>query len=289
MKRSQLSYFISESYTRRKTMNFIICGILALATIVALIPLFSAFGYVLWNGLPGLSWDFFIEIPRPVGEAGGGMANGLLGTATLILIASLIGIPWGIATGVYLSEYGRGKTASIVRFSTEMLTSVPSIVIGLFVYTVVVVPMQRFSAFAGGVALSIIMIPTVARSTEELLKLVPDHIREAGLALGLPRWKVTLRIVLRGSLKAIMTGVILALARAAGETAPLLFTAFNNSSWQRGLDQPVASLPVQIFTYAISPFEDWHSKAWSGALVLMLFVFMINLGVKTFMRTGRTS
>ena len=208
------------------------------------------------------------------------MANAFLGTLVLIGIASVIGIPWGIGTGLYLSEYGKGRLGTAIRFCADVLSSVPSIVIGLFVYALIVVPMKRFSALAGGVALGILMIPTVARSSEELLKLVPTHLREAGLALGIPRWKVTLWIVLRESLSGITTAVILALARVAGETAPLLFTALNNQFWSKGLgiiDQPIASLPVQIYTFAISPYEDWQRQAWAGAFVLVMLVFAINL------------
>jgi phosphate transport system permease protein len=232
---------------------------------------------VLYQGLPSLNYSFFTELPKPVGEVGGGMANALLGTLTLLVISSCIGVPWGIAVGTYLSEYGRGKRAAVVRFSADMLSSIPSIIIGLFVYAIVVIYMKRFSAVAGGLALGILMVPTIARTTEEILKLVPQHLREAGLALGLPRWKVILRIILRGSRSSIITGVMLSAARVSGETAPLLFTAFNNRFWQSGLDQPISSLPVQIYTYALSPYDDWHKKAWAAALVLVLLVFSVNL------------
>ncbi|MBY0369903.1 phosphate ABC transporter permease PstA [bacterium] len=258
--------------------------VLFLCAVAALVPLFSVLGYVLFRGVPGLNLDFFTQIPRPVGEAGGGMANSLVGTCILVATASLLGIPWGIAAGVYLSEYGRTKTAHVVRFATDILASVPSIVIGLFIYALFVVPMGGFSALAGGMALGVLMIPTVARSTEEMLRLVPTHIREAGLALGLPRWKVILRVVLRGCVSAITTGVMLAIARVAGETAPLLFTALNNRFWSDSLTQPIASLPVQIYSYAIAPFEEWHTQAWAGALVLVLLVFVINIGSRVFFR-----
>ena len=276
MKRT-FSDYIFRSYRKRKSVNAAMVVALIGAAVVALIPLFSVFGYVISQGLPALNVSFFTELPKPVGEAGGGMANALLGTVTLVALGSLLGVPWGIATGLYLAEYGRGKLASVVRFSADMLASIPSIIIGLFVYAVVVVTMKRFSAIAGGLALGILMIPTVARSSEELLKLVPEHIREAGLALGLPRWKVTIWIVLRGIRGPITTGVMLSIARAAGETAPLLFTAFNNRFWQRGLDQPISSLPVQIYTYAISPYDDWHRQAWAGAFMLVMLVFAMNL------------
>jgi phosphate transport system permease protein len=278
--RSRLTRAIESRYRRRKAWNAVVCALLALAGVLALLPLLSVFKYVIVQGAPALDWSFFTELPKPVGEPGGGMANALLGTLVLIAIASSIGIPWGIGTALYLSEYGRGRLAYGIRFCVDILASIPSIIIGLFAYAVVVVPMGRFSAIAGGLALGILMVPTVARSAEELLKLVPTHIREAGLALGLPRWKVTLRIVLRGSLSGISTGVVLAVARVAGETAPLLFTALNNRFWPQGLKslgQPIASLPVQIYTYAISPYEDWHRQAWAGAFMLVFLVFFVNL------------
>jgi phosphate transport system permease protein len=205
------------------------------------------------------------------------MANSLVGSTILISLASLIGVPWGIGVGVYLSEYSRGNIAKTLRFTTDLLTSVPSIIIGLFIYSVIVKPLKGFSAYAGGAALAVIMIPFVARSTEEVLKLVPQHIREAGLALGLPRWKVILWVVLKGSRAGVITGIMLALARVAGETAPLLVTAFNNRFWSHSLNQPTASLPVQIFTYAISPYDEWHRQAWAGAFMLVMFIFGINL------------
>jgi phosphate transport system permease protein len=276
--RTRLTRAMEAGYRRRKLVNFFMCVLLAAAAALALIPLLSVFQYVLQQGLPALNLSFFTELPKPVGEMGGGMANAFAGTLILIVIASLIGIPWGIGTALYLSEYGdKSRIAHAVRLCVDILASIPSIVIGLFTYTVVVIPMKHFSAYAGGIALGILMVPTVARSAEELLKLVPTHIREAGLALGLPRWKVTLRIVLRGALSGITTGVILAVARVAGETAPLLFTALNNQFWTRSLDQPIASLPVQIYTYAISPYDDWHRQAWAGALVLVALVFFVNL------------
>ncbi|MCC6276619.1 MAG: phosphate ABC transporter permease PstA [Oligoflexia bacterium] len=266
-----------DYYRRSKFRSFLVQICLCLVTIGALVPLFSVFIYVLQQGLPALNLAFFTETPKPVGEVGGGMANSLAGTLVIIGIASLIGIPVGVGTGLYLSEYGQGKRGSTIRFLVDILASIPSIVVGLFAYSMVVLPMKRFSALAGGIALSIIMIPTVARSAEELLKLVPQTVREAGLALGLPRWKVTLQIVLKGCRAGIITGVILALARIAGETAPLLFTALNNRFWSTQLDQPMSTLPVQIYSYAISPFDDWHRQAWAGALVLVLLVLLVNL------------
>ncbi|MEK6706533.1 MAG: phosphate ABC transporter permease PstA [Bdellovibrionota bacterium] len=277
MKHSFTDY-IYRSYRKRKVINAVMYVLLSIAVTLAIIPLLSVFGYVIVQGMPALNLEFFTGLPKPVGEIGGGMANALVGTCTLVLIASVVGVPWGIAVGLYLSEYGKdGRLSSIVRFCADMLASIPSIIVGLFVYALVVLPMKRFSALAGGLALGLLMIPTVSRTTEELLKMVPNHIREAGLALGLPRWKVILWIVLKGSRGPITTGIMLSIARIAGETAPLLFTAFNNRFWQSGLDQPISSLPVQIYTYAISPYDDWHRQAWAGAFVLVLLVFMINI------------
>lgn len=281
--------FNTAIFSRRKFWNRFMCSCLVAATLLALVPLFSVFGYVIIQGFPAINFDFFTQLPKPVGEVGGGMANALVGTLTLIGLAACIGIPWGLITGIYLSEYGQGKLATVVRFSVDMLASVPSIVIGLFVYSLMVMPMKRFSALAGGMALGILMIPTVARTSEELLKMIPIHIREAGLALGLPRWKVTLRIVLRGSLSAIVTGVMLSIGRVAGETAPLLFTALSNRFWQHGLDQPIASLPVQIYNYAISPYDDWHRQAWAGALMLVLIVFFLNVMTRIILRPSGSS
>ncbi len=284
-----LSESIFKNYWKRKTINVFFHILLIFGTILATTPLFSVFGYVVSKGIPAIDFDFFTQLPKPIGETGGGMANALVGTCTLILLASIIGIPWGISVGTYLSEYqAKSKLTQVIRFSADMLASIPSIIIGLFIYALIVIHMKRFSALAGGIALGILIIPTVARTTEELLKMVPMHIREAGLALGLPRWKVILWIVLSGSKSAIITGIMLSIARVAGETAPLLFTAFGNHFWQSGLDQPIASLPVQIYTYAISPYEDWHRQAWAGAFVLVMLVFTMNLLIRLIgLRWGR--
>ena len=267
-------------YQRRKLLSKAMSILLGLMGVVTLLPLFSVLLYVLSHGLPGLKLSFFTELPKPVGEPGGGMANAILGTLTLMGFASSIGIPWGIAVGVYLAEYGQNRLGSCVRFCADLLSSTPSIIIGLFVYTLVVLPMERFSGYAGGLALGILMIPTLARGVEEILKLVPIHLREAGLALGLPRWKVLIQIILKGNLRPIATAVMLSIARVAGETAPLLFTSFNNRFWQRGLDQPIASLPVQIYNYAISPYPEWHEQAWTGALILVFMLLIMNLGTR---------
>lgn len=263
--------------TRRKIVDRVMMVVLGLGSALAVVPLVSVFTYVLKKGLSGVNLDFFTKLPVPVGELGGGMAHALVGSLILLGIASAIGIPWGLAAGIFLSEYKNTKLAPALRFTTDLMTSVPSIIIGMFVYGLLVLPFKGFSALAGGVALAIIMIPTVARTTEEMLKLIPDHIREAGLGLGIPRWKVITRIVLRGGLGGVMTGVMLAVARVIGETAPLLFTSFGNQYWSTQLNQPIASLPVQIYSYAISPYDDWHRQAWTAALVLVTFVFLLNL------------
>lgn len=269
----QQTFLIFKRKFINACMNFILIGF----SILAVVPLLSIFFYVVSKGAAAVNWDFFTQLPKPVGEPGGGMGNAVIGSLSIIGIASLMGVPWGIANGIYLSEYGRNKVASFLRLAIDLLASVPSIIVGLFAYAVVVRPMGGFSGYAGAVALAVIMIPTIARATEEVLKLVPQHIREAGLALGLPRWKVTIFIVLHCSLSGILTGTILSVARIAGETAPLLFTAFNNQFWASSLNAPTPTLPVQIYTYAISPFEEWHAKAWAGALVLISFVLGLNI------------
>lgn len=284
MTAADLRDHLSAHDFRRKVTNHFMRGVLLLAAVVAIAPLVSVFVYVIKQGFPALNLDFLLQIPKPIGEVGGGMANAIIGSALMIVIASLGGVPLGIAGGVYLSEYGTGKLAAVLRFSIDILASIPSIIVGIFAYAVIVMPMKRFSALAGGASLAIIMIPTISRTTEELLKLVPIHIREAGLALGIPRWKVILKIVLMGSMGGITTGIMLAVARAAGETAPLLLTALNSQFWFKGVDQPIASLPVQIYNYAISPYDDWHRQAWAGALILVLFVFSLNLMTRLIIR-----
>jgi phosphate transport system permease protein len=225
----------------------------------------------------GLSVGFFTALPRPVGEAGGGVGNAILGTLSIVGMACLMGIPAGIGAGVFLAERGNGPVGSAIRFVAEILSGVPSIVIGIVAYGLVVIPMRRFSALAGAVALAVLMIPTLARSTEEMVRLVPGTLREASLALGVPAWKTSLAIVLRTALGGIATAALLSVSRAMGETAPLLFTSLNNQYWNFRPDQPTASLTVQIFNYAISPYEDWHAKAWSAALVLLVLVGALNL------------
>lgn len=265
---------------RRTVVNRLMLGLLGVATLVAVLPLLFVLYYVIHRGLAGLNLNFFTQLPKPVGEAGGGLGNAVLGTLVLVGTGSVIGVPIGIGAGIFLSEFRRSRFANTVRSSVELLAGVPSIILGIFAYALLVVPMKGFSALAGALALAIILIPTVAKTTEEVLKLVPDHIREAGLGLGLPRWKVILRIVVFGSRSGILTGVMLGVARISGESAPLLFTALNSQYWPRGIFAPISSLPVQIYTYAISPFDDWTQLAWTGSMVLVLFVLVANLTMR---------
>lgn len=266
-----------STYLRRRAVNVAMLGLCGLAVAVALVPLASVLWLVISNGIGGLTPSFFTSLPTPVGEVGGGVGNAILGTLTMVGMACLVGIPVGIGAGVFLAERGNGPVGSAVRFVAEILSGVPSIVIGIVAYGLVVIPMRRFSALAGSVALAVLMIPTLARSTEEMVRLVPTTLREAALALGIPAWKTSLAIVLRTALGGIATAALLAVSRAAGETAPLLFTSLNNQYWNFRPDQPTSSLTVQIFNYAISPYEDWHAKAWSAALVLLLMVGGLNI------------
>lgn len=270
---------------RRKITNFVMMGLTVVAVLVAIIPLIFIFYYTISKGITYLNLDFFIQMPKPVGESGSGMANAIVGTLILIGIGGGIGIPVGIMAGTYLSEFGNNKFGSLVRFLTDVLSGVPSIVVGVVAYTLVVVPMKHFSALAGGIALAILMIPTITRTTEEIIKLVPHSLREAGLALGIPKWKTTLLIVLKTAWKGIATGILLGLSRAAGETAPLLFTALGNRFWSTSIFQPIASLTVYIYDYAKAPFEDWNNQAWTAALVLILLISLLSLLFKILTRS----
>ena len=262
---------------RRRMVSKIVVGLCGLAVLIALVPLALVFIYVLKQGFASLNWAFFTRMPKPVGEAGGGMANAILGTFFLIVIASIVAIPVGMIAGVYLSEYGKARFATLVRFTADVLNGVPSIVIGIFAYGLAVLPVHRFSAIAGGLALGFMMIPIITRTTEELLNLVPSTLREGALALGATRARAAFGVMVPAALPGILTGILLALARIAGETAPLLFTSFNNRYFSTRLDQPIASLTVQVYTYAISPYDDWHRQAWAGALVLVAFVFFFSV------------
>jgi len=258
---------------RRKLLSNFVVALCGVAVVLALIPLCFIFFYVIQQGFSSLSWDFFTKMPKPVGESGGGMANAIAGTLILIGIASLLAVPVGLISGVYLSEYPKSGLALATRFTADVLNGIPSIVIGIFAYGLAVLPVKHFSALAGGVALGFMMVPIITRTTEELLNLVPPTLREGALALGATRSRAAFTVMLPAALPGIMTGILVSLARIAGETAPLLFTSFSNRYWSTSLTQPIASLTVQVYTYAISPYEDWHRQAWAGAFVLVAVVF----------------
>ncbi len=257
---------------RRRLADRAATAAAALAAALVLAPLLAIFAYLLLKGAGSVNWAFLTQTPKPVGEPGGGMGNAIVGSAIILAVASAIGIPLGIAAGIYLSEYGRNRFGQLVRFTADVLNGVPSIVVGIAIYGLVVMTQKHFSALAGGVALGVMMVPTVTRATEEMLLMVPQAVREAALGLGIPRWRSTLSITLRTATSGVITGVMLAFARVAGETAPLLFTAFGNQFWNFRLSQPTAALPLQIFAYAISPFDEWHRQAWAGALVLIVLI-----------------
>lgn len=264
----------------RKSVNVIMLSFTGACTLVAVSVLFFILGYLVWHGGKDLSWDFFTKLPVPVGESGGGVANAIVGSAKLLLVAMLFGVPVGILAGVYLAEFS-GRTANfVVRYITDLLNGVPSIVIGIFAYSVVVVPMRHFSTLAGGFALGVMTIPITVRSTEQFLRAVPNTLREGALALGASKWKTILTVIVPAAGSGIITGVMLALARVAGETAPLLFTAFGNQYWSHGWNQPISSLPMIIYTYATGPYQDWHEQAWAAGLVLLALVLVVNIGTR---------
>jgi phosphate transport system permease protein len=274
-----------RSVALRKAKNHLMTALMLTATAAVLIPLGMIFFHIMKMGFSSLSLDFFTQIPKPTGEAGGGMANGMIGSFVMISMASLIGLPVGIFGAIYLAEYGAGRTSTAIRFSADVLSGTPSIITGMVAYTLLVVPMKGFSALAGAVALAMIMIPIVLRTTEEQLKMVPGSLREASLALGVPLWRTSLKVTLRSALSGVMTGILLAVARVAGETAPLLFTALGNQFWGKSLRQPMAAIPLQIFNFAIAPYEDWHRLAWAGALVLVTVMFSLSLTARYFGRS----
>jgi len=273
----------------RRRINQVMAGVTFLAAIAVIFPLVLILAFLVYQGISAVNLDFFTQLPKPVGEPGGGVANAIVGSLIMIGLAVGMGLPIGILGGVYLAESRDRRLPWAVRFLADVLNGIPSIVVGIFAYTVIVLPMRRFSALAGGFALGIIMMPIVLRTTEEIVRLVPNSLREAGLGLGLSRWKVTVRIVLPAARAGIITGVMVAIARIAGETAPLLFTALGNRFWHQGLDQPMAALPLQIYAYAIAPYEDWHRQAWAAALVLIVMVFAASLSARLATRRGVAS
>jgi phosphate transport system permease protein len=270
----------------RQVKSKFMVGLTVGATVLALIPLFLVLGYLLSKGFTSLNWDFFTKMPVPVRQSGGGMANAIIGTFWLVGVATMIGVPIGVASGIYMAENPAAYLATAVRFAADVTMGIPTIVVGIFVYEIVVRPFGGFSALAGSIALAIIMIPLVARTSEEMILLVPQELREASLALGVPRWRSTLLVATRTAMRGIATGVILAIARVAGETAPLLFTAFGNRFWSASPFRPISSLTVQVYTYAMSPYADWQRQAWAGALVLTVIVLALELSVRSFTRSS---
>lgn len=271
---------------RRRLVDHVMTGAAFVTVILVLAPLFAIFAYLVYKGLGSINWAFLTQTPKPVGESGGGMANAILGSVLILAIASVIGVPIGVGAGIYLAEFGRNRFGDAIRFTADVLNGVPSIVIGIVAYALVVLTQRHFSALAGGVALAIMMIPTITRTTEEMLLLVPQALREAAYGLGIPRWRTTLSVTLRTATSGVITGIMLAFARVAGETAPLLFTAFGNQFWNFKISQPTAALPLQIFSYAISPYDEWHRQAWAGALVLIVLIVSAVAAVRVAVRRG---
>ncbi len=272
---------------RRSASNYIVSGLSVLATVIVIVPLIAILFYLVFKGASSLNFAFFTHIPAPVGQEGGGMANAIVGSGIVLLVASSMGIPIGIAAGVYLAEFGRGKAlATAVRFTADVLNGVPSIVMGISIYSLIVIRQRHFSALAGGVALAIMMVPTITRTTEEMLATVPHAIREAALGLGIPKWRTAISVSLRTASPGIITGCMLAFARVAGETAPLLFTALGNQFWSFKLNEPIAALPLQIYVYAISPYDEWHRLAWAGSLVLIVMIMVSVTLVRIFANRG---
>jgi phosphate transport system permease protein len=270
----------------RKSLNVFMLTLTGVAALSVVSVLFLILGYLIWHGGTSLSWNFFTQLPKPVGETGGGMANAIVGSLKLLLLAAVIGLPVGLMAGVYLAEFGGQTFSFVIRYTTDLLNGVPSIVIGIFAYSIVVLPVKHFSTLAGGFALGMMVIPITVRSTEEFLRAIPGTLREGAMALGASKWKTIATVVLPAASGGILTGMLLALARVAGETAPLLFTAFSNRYWSPGWSQPIASLPVMIYTYAIAPYDDWHRQAWAAGLVLLALVLLANLGCRLALNRG---
>jgi phosphate transport system permease protein len=271
---------------RRRLTDHLMTSAAIATVVIVLAPLVAIFGYLVYRGVGAIDWAFLTQTPKPVGEVGGGMANAIVGSLLILGIASIIGVPLGVGAGIYLAEFGRNRMGSVIRFTCDVLNGVPSIVIGIVAYAIVVLPQGHFSALAGGTALAIMMVPTISRTTEEMLLLVPQALREAAYGLGVPRWRTTLSIVLRTATSGVITGIMLAFARVAGETAPLLFTALGNTYWSLRYDQPIAALPLQIYTYANSPYDDWHRQAWAGSLVLIILIVGSVAAVRYVVRRG---
>jgi phosphate transport system permease protein len=278
----------ADNHTWRTVKSGLASTVAFISALLVIAPLGLVFFHLLVNGASSVNWDFFTKLPTPVGAPGGGMVNAIVGSLELLALAAAIGIPVGVLGGVYLGEYGSARVNSVLRFIADVLNGVPSITWGVVVYGLIVLRFKGFSAYAGGLALGLIMIPLIIRTTEEVVLLVPNGYREAALALGVSRWKTIVYVVMKTASKGIITGILLALARVGGETAPLLFTAFGNRFWNHSLSQPIAALPLQIFTYAISPYDDWHRQAWAGALVLVTGIFCVNVLVRILTR-GRTA
>jgi phosphate transport system permease protein len=282
---------IQKSFERtrfqREIWDKVMVMVLFLCALSVLLILFNILWHLIIQGISSLNLDFFTHLPKAVGEKGGGMANAIVGTLILLVLAICVGVPMGLGAGIYLSEYAHQRFAQTVRFMTDVMNGIPSIVFGIFAYTVCVMPMKTFSALSGGFALGLMMIPMITRTSEQFVKMVPNQLREAGLALGVPQWRVIVDIILPSAIGGIVTGIMVALARVAGETAPLLFTAFGNRFYSHNLTQPIAALPLQVFDYAISPFDDWHRQAWAGAVVLIFMIFLINIWAQYFVASRK--
>jgi len=271
---------------RRRITDHVMTGVAVLTVILVLLPLFAIFAYLVYRGAGSINWAFLTQAPKPVGEVGGGMANAIVGSMVILGLASILGVPLGVGAGIYLAEFGRNSFGDAIRFTADVLNGVPSIVIGIVAYALVVLSQKHFSALAGGVALAIMMIPTIARTTEEMLLLVPQALREAAYGLGIPRWRTTLSITLRTATSGVITGIMLAFARVAGETAPLLFTSLGNQFWNLKINEPTAALPLQIYSYGLSPYDDWHRQAWAGAFVLIVLIVTAVTAVRFAVRRG---
>lgn len=280
------SIHVPKISLRRRLTDRLMTGLAILTVVIVLAPLIAIFGDLVYKGATSLNWAFFTQTPRPVGETGGGMANAIVGSVLILGIASVIGVPFGIGAGIYLAEFGRNRLGSFIRFTADVLNGVPSIVMGIVAFAIVVLYQKHFSALAGGAALAIMMVPTISRTTEEMLLLVPQSLREAAYGLGVPRWRTTLSITLRTATSGVITGVMLAFARVAGETAPLLFTTLGNQFWNLQPNQPTAALPLQIYVYANSPYDDWHRQAWAGSLVLIILIVGAVSAVRYAVRRG---